>query len=271
MNHTLESSFPLKVELAETNTVFSRLTAWSGLEGNPQQVYIENFGNAKAFIVKGIPDPYFNSVRGLTSEDMDQLDNIIEFYHDHKVSCRFDIPPSVNPDLLLKLAERGYYQSGFHSSLYRFTNKELSIPGSDDGIEVRQIEDSEFNYFGEIYTKAFTMPDFLASAVTANNLVLKDRPGWQFYLATDNHVPAAVAVLYVQDGMASLAAAATLPAFQGRGYHSALLAARINEARKLECDLVVGQARFGSASEGNMKRFGLQLAYTKSIWKEMPK
>lgn len=271
MSRVVESSFALGVELAETNTVFSRLDALKNLEGNPEKVYIESFGNAKAFIVKGIPDPYFNSVRGLTSEDIDQLDDIIEFYRDHKVSCRFDLPPFASSDLLLKLAERGYYQSGFHSSLYHLTKTELPELNNDNGLEVRKIEDSEFNCFGDIYTKAFKMPEFLAPAVTKNNLILKDTLGWHFYLATYHNAPVAVAVLYVQDGMGSLAAAATLPSHQSRGCHSALLAARIIEAKELRCDLVVGQARFDSVSQGNMKRFGLQLAYNKSIWKEMPK
>ncbi|OAB26243.1 hypothetical protein [Paenibacillus macquariensis] len=91
MSRVVESSFAVGVELAETNTVFSRLDALKNLEGNPEKVYIESFGNAKAFIVKGIPDPYFNSVRGLTSEDIDQLDDIIEFYRDHKFGLLFSI------------------------------------------------------------------------------------------------------------------------------------------------------------------------------------
>ncbi|MBD2871966.1 GNAT family N-acetyltransferase [Paenibacillus arenilitoris] len=261
-----------RVESAETNTLFSRLSGMMSKEGNPEQVYIERFGNAHAFMVKGIPDPYFNSVRGVSSEDIDQLDRIIEFYRDHNVPCRFDMPPFASAELLLKLAERGYYQYGFHSSMCgSLPRAEQLIHQIDEAVSVRKIRGSEFSLYGEIYVKAFNMPEFLATAVSQNNLVLEKIPGWHFFLASYRNVPAAVAALYVQDGAGSLAAAATLPDFRGKGCHSALLAARIKEAIDHHCDLIVGQARFGSISQGNMERYGLKMAYTKSIWKELPK
>ncbi|GGD85288.1 acetyltransferase [Paenibacillus nasutitermitis] len=271
MSMEVQQSIARRVESAETSTLFSRLNAIKNLEGNPEQVYIKPFGNATAFIVKGIPDPYFNSVRGLTSEDIDLLDDMIAFYRDHNMPCRFDIAPLVNADLMLKLAERGYYQYGFHSSLYGLPKKELPVPRNmDDGLSIRKLHESEFSLFGEIYTKAFKMPEFLAPSVTRNNYILKDIPGWHFYLASYQNLPAAIAVLNVQDGVGSLAAAATLPMFQGKGCHAALLAARIKESEELHCDFVIGQARFGSISQGNMERLGLRIAYTKSLWKEMP-
>ncbi|TYP71994.1 acetyltransferase [Paenibacillus methanolicus] len=198
MSQAVEASLALRVESAETNTVLSRLSGMRDLEGNPEQVYIERFGNARAFVVKGIPDPYFNAVRGLTSDDIDRLDDILAFYQEHQVSCRFDIPPFVCPDVLLKLAERGYYQSGFHSALYRLADGDLPAARQNEGIVVREMEDNEFNHFGEIYAKAFQMPEFLAPAVTKNNRMLKDKLGWHYFLATDHNVPAAVAVLSVQ-------------------------------------------------------------------------
>ena len=261
-----------RVERAETNTLLSRLNAIRNLEGNPHDVHIGNFGNAIAFIVKGIPDSYFNSVRGLDSSNIDILDDIIEFYRKYNVSFRIDIAPfDLNSELLLKLAERGFYQYGFHSSLCGITEVRSTSTDKEAALTVRKLYENEFSLFGEIYTKAFKMPEFLAPAVAKNNHVLYNEAGWHFYLASYNNSAAAIAVLYVQDGVGSLAAAATLPEFQRRGCQTALVAARIREAAQLECDLVVGQASFGSISQANMERMGLRIAYTKSLWKAVPK
>lgn len=122
-----------RVEMAETNTLLSRLCAIRNIEGNPQDVHIEKFGNATAFIVKGIPDPYFNSVRGLDSSTIDVLDDIITFYRNYNVSCRFDITPfDANPELLIKMAERGFHQYGFHTSLYGFAEVKENMSVLDD-------------------------------------------------------------------------------------------------------------------------------------------
>ncbi|MFX5602888.1 hypothetical protein ABTD90_20290, partial [Acinetobacter baumannii] len=68
------------------------------------------------------------------------------------------------------------------------------------------------------------------------------------------------------DRLCTLGGAAVLPGFRGRGVHSALIGARIHEAAKLECELVIGGADFGSASFRNQPRFGMRLAYVESTW-----
>ena len=40
-------------------------------------------------------------------------------------------------------------------------------------------------------------------------------------------------------------------------------------ANQLGCELIVGQARFGSISQNNMERAGMKIAYTKAIWTKM--
>ncbi|MCZ8520418.1 MULTISPECIES: GNAT family N-acetyltransferase [Paenibacillus] len=241
--------------------------------------------------MKGIPDPYFNSGRGLTNEglgsneSLDELDSILAFYAEHGAACRLDIVPwDTGAELLGALAERGYVHYGFHASLYvpLHASSHTSVSGPDRGqvnriasrperISVRPLGSDEFSLFGDIYVAAFGMPDFLREAVAANNRILCDRPGWHFYLASYDGQPAAVGVLHVKDGAGSLAAAATLPSFRERGCQSALIAERLEEAARQACGLVVGQARFGSGSHANMERSGMRTAYTKALWRKCGK
>ena len=110
------------------------------------------------------------------------------------------------------------------------------------------------------------MPSFLKSGVAKNNEILYHNKHWTFYIADYENEPAGIGVLFIKDGIANLAAAATLPELRNKGIQSALIRERINEAKLQDCDFIVGQARFGSVSQNNMEREGLAIAYTKAIW-----
>ena len=79
--------------------------------------------------------------------------------------------------------------------------------------------------------------------------------------------PAAVALLHMQDQIATLVAAATVPQFRGRGCQTALLQQRIVDAADAGCTLLVTQTRVGTASQRNMERAGMRVAYTSTIWR----
>ena len=102
--------------------------------------------------------------------------------------------------------------------------------------------------------------------VKITNQVLFGKPGWHFYIATIEDTPAGIGVLYMNQGIASLAASATLPDYQQRGCHTLLIQKRIHTAFESQCKLFVGQTRFGSTSQNNMERCGMNIVYTKSIW-----
>ena len=61
------------------------------------------------------------------------------------------------------------------------------------------------------------------------------RPGWSCYVAYDGDAPAGAGALYVDGGVGWLGFGATLPAYRGRGAQSAILAARIEDARRQGC------------------------------------
>ncbi len=87
-----------------------------------------------------------------------------------------------------------------------------------------------------------------------------------FFIAEVQNTPAGIGVLYINNGIASLAASATLPEFQRKGCHTALIQKRLETAIESNCHLIVGQAKFGSGSQNNMERAHMKIAYTKSIW-----
>ncbi|KOO46125.1 GNAT family N-acetyltransferase [Priestia koreensis] len=255
----------LLLEHAEIDCLTSRLTVMEQLPGNPMNVEIKHFGRATAFSVQNIPGPSFNTVKGLQDGDESYVEDILAFYKEKGIPVRFELTPAhVSSNLLTYLAKKGFYQHDFHTSFYKPLIKEEAQMNAS--VSVRELREDEFSLFGELYTKGFSMPPFLASGVASNNQILFGKEGWSFYVAEINGKPAGIGVLFLKDGMATMAAAATIPEQRRKGVQTALLQKRLVEALNQECYLAVSQARFGSVSHANMERIGFQIGYTKTIW-----
>ncbi|MCM3576415.1 GNAT family N-acetyltransferase [Mesobacillus sp. AQ2] len=269
MGLVVDKGLAERLENSEIDTLSSRLTEMQKIDGNPMKVEIQKFGNATAFSVKNIPGPSFNTVKGLRKGDENQIGKIIDFYKQKEIPVRFELTPGhTSPELLTHLSETGYYHNDFHTTLYASRSNELkpSYVLGDQKIVIRKLKSNEFDTFAEIYTKGFEMPPFLKSGIAQNNEILYNIKNWAFYLASYEKEPAGIGVLFIKDRIATLAAATTLPTFRKKGIQSALIKYRIYQAYLKKCDLIVGQAKFGSVSQNNMERAGLSIAYTKAIW-----
>lgn len=252
-----------EIENAEIHMLSSRLKALQALAENPMQVQMKKFGGATAFSSKIIAGPAFNTVKGITNTD--ELDEIISYYQSLQIPCRFEITPAQGTaELFQYLSQKGFYQSSFHTALYSIPREDPSLLPAN--ISVRQLKENEFHIFADIYVRGFNMPSFTKDGVRQNNEILYNKPGWHFFIAEFQNTPASIGVLYINNGVASLAASATLPEFQRKGCHTALIQKRIETAIEFNCKLIVGQARFGSSSQNNMERAHMKIAYTKSIW-----
>ncbi|UOE53888.1 GNAT family N-acetyltransferase [Bacillus sp. CMF12] len=266
MNLVMKSDLAERLDQAETDVLHSRLTAIKNRDGNPMGVEIKRIGQTTAFFARNIPGPSFNLVKGFNEADAEVLDQIVDFYLGKGIPTRLEITPSNgSSDLLKMLHQKGFYQCDFHTTLFAEPSDLMDLP-IHAGIDIRRMQRKDFGLFGEVYTKGFGMPGFLSQGIAENNEVLYGNENWVFYLAFVNNEPAGIGVIFMEEGVANLAAAAVLPSFRNRGVHSALIQARIYQAITNNSELVTGQARFGSASQNNMEKAGLKIGYTKAIW-----
>lgn len=263
MNTIMTVNAAQEIENAEIHMLSSRLALLQAMDGNPMQVQMKKFGSATAFSSKVIAGPAFNTVKGITNTA--QVDEIISYYQSLQIPCRFEITPAQGTaELFQYLSEKVFYQSSFHTALYSIPREDPALLPAN--ISVRQLKENEFHIFADIYVRGFNMPSFTKDGVRQNNEILYDKPGWHFFIAEVQNTPAGIGVLYINNGIASLAASATLPEFQRKGCHTALIQKRIETAIASNCQLIVGQAMFGSGSQNNMERAHMKIAYTKSIW-----
>ncbi|WP_214484913.1 GNAT family N-acetyltransferase [Bacillus sp. SM2101] len=258
------------VEQSEIDALEDRLKLVQELKGNSMGVEIKKFGNAVAFSVKNIPGSSFNTIKGVCSNNVGDIDSMLDFYSSKGIPARFEITPTKSTtELLRTLSIKGYFQSGFHTSLYRGLDEDVQLINEpQSSILIQEISKDDFNIYGEIYTKGFDMPSFLKGNVTENNKILLNNGKWTFYIASVKGEPAGVGALFVKNGVATLAASATVPELRNKGVQTELIKKRIEKAIELRCNIIVGQAAYGSVSQSNMERAGLKVAYTNAIWEK---
>jgi ribosomal protein S18 acetylase RimI-like enzyme len=238
--------------------------------GNPRQLRLETFGDAFAAAATGVPDlDFMNRVHGLRPEDAHHLPAILAFYAGTGIRPWFELFPTEDgvDRVAGAVARAGAVPESYATFLY---GTAAPPPARDAaGVGVGLVAREDVDAFAEVLLRGHGVPEAEVPNAVADHRHWPDQPGWTLYVATVGGDPAAAAVLQVRDGIGYLANAATLPAFRGRGCQTALLVRRIADAEAAGCELVAGQATFGSTSQRNMQRLGLVPACTVTTWRAL--
>ncbi len=96
-------------------------------------------------------------------------------------------------------------------------------------------------------------------------------PGLTRYLARFAGAAAGAASLRCCERIAQLCGSATLPGYRRRGVQTALLAARLLDARDGGCDVAVITTQPGSKSQQNAQRYGFALLYSRAVLVRAPR
>ena len=120
-------------------------------EGNPFAIENKRFGHATAYTMGTWPDSwYHNRVLGLRTEDLDQVGDIVQFYHDRQVPCQIELlPGNLNEALARCLVDHGLYHTVLHSVLYGLPQTSSST--SQENIEIAEIDDTAADLFLDLY------------------------------------------------------------------------------------------------------------------------
>ena len=225
-------------------------------------VELERFGAAVAAVDPSRPElDFVNRVHGLWPEEVDRVADIAAFYRGHGVRGWLELAPSARFESLADaLSAAGAAQVGFHAVLHGAVTA-----ASVDGVEVERDVDPEL--FSDVLLRGHGVPEGARVRDRASVARWAEIEGWRLYLGRLDGAPSGAALLAIDDDVGYLANASTLPELRGRGVQSALVAARIADARAAGCEWIASQAAFGSASMRNLQRAGLQVAYTKAVWR----
>lgn len=186
---------------------------------SPELCELAEIGGATCFALRRAPERTFCRVMGLRSTE--PLDEIAAFYRDTPWWV------SDSHGLASELEARGFTRD---YGWMKFT-RGVGAREAHSDLDVVLVGPERADDFATVVAGGFGMPDW--AKPLAVNVV--GRPSWSCYVAYDDDAPAGAGALYVHERVGWLGLGATLPQFRGRGAQSALLAARIEGARRQGC------------------------------------
>lgn len=210
---------------------------------------------------------------GEKAADLDGLDLVEPAWRERGEPVRFEVASLADPALASALTARGYRLAGFENVSGRRLGTGDTPPALPAGFAVEQLPESDWRLWMEVALDGFEAPDGSApheeryprDVLEAAFVDFAAAPGFHRFVPRVDGVPAGAATMRLDDGLAQLSGAATLPAFRRRGVQSALLSWRLAMARAAGCDLAVVTTQPGSKSQANVIRQGFALLFARAI------
>ncbi|MBI1355203.1 MAG: GNAT family N-acetyltransferase [Acidobacteria bacterium] len=208
-------------------------------------------------------------VLGDPSED--DLDAVEHFFEKRGAPVFHEMSPLIDFELLDRLAARGYRPMELSNVLcLRLKAKNLPRQLAGEGLPARAADKAEAEAWARVGATGWAEFSEYADQVLDLLRISARMPCAMPFVAELDGRPVATAMLQIQDRVALLAGASTIPEARRRGAQRALLAARLARAVDEGCDLAMLCATPGSVSQRNAQRYGFQVAYTRIKWGRWP-
>ena len=209
--------------------------------------------------------------------DTECLANIEEQFAARGARLQAEVSTLASPELHALLASRGYRPSGFENVLGHPLTTDFEPVA---GVEVTPMLPTESSLFADVLVEAFANPDTggvggdeipPSEVIRRWVLLTSSMPGFYGMIARVNGQVAGAAALRFDDHIAQFNGAGTLPRFRRRGVQTALLRARLAEAKRNGCEIGVVVTQPASKSQQNVQREGFSLLYARQLLvKEAP-
>ena len=204
-------------------------------------------------------------VRPPTAADFDALE---AFFRDRGAPVFHEVSPLADPATLTLLNERGYQPFEFTSILFRPIGGEIRLGRPlNPRVRARPVRADEFGVWTETAARGWSETPGLDELFRDLGRITAAWTGAVAFLAELDGRPIAAGNLSLNDGVAHLAGASTVPEARNQGAQLALLDARLRYAAEHGCDLALMGAAPGSASQRNAERHGFRIAYTRIKWR----
>ncbi len=193
-----------------------------------------------------------------------EFDKVERFFSDRGAPTSHEVCSFAAPEAVTLLSARGYSPIEASIVLVRSTQGDAA---SSSPIPVRVAKASEADVWSRTAAEGWAadMPearDFLESF----GALLARARGVTCFMAEQEGRPIATASLNVQNGVALMAGASTIPSARRQGAQQALLNTRLAFARERGIELAMVVTQPGSASQRNAERQGFRPVYTRAKW-----
>lgn len=195
-----------------------------------------------------------------SKEDMERIEG---FFAERGATVFHEVSPIADPAMLPLLADRGYRPVELTTLLFQALEGRVR---SETRVPVREARPDELDLWAETAAEGWRENIDLAGMLGGLMRVVMSAEGSRAYFAEIDGRPVATGALAMNNGVALLAGAATIPEWRHRGVQRSLLEHRLASAAEAGCELAVMGAAPGSASQRNAERSGFRIAYTRIKW-----
>lgn len=252
---------------------------------------IHNYPEVRPFVTqlgRGIavysgPESPANKVIGVGfDEEVEDatFEEIERNYFERGSSVQAEVATLANPALHALLTARGYRLQGFENVLGRIATDSDLLTADTEGITIDTVQEGDLDAWMDVVINGFERPDATGAgsgmplpprqAIETAFRLFSGMPGFRAYVARVGGATAGGGAVRIDEGIAQLCGASTLPSFRRRGIHAALLRRRLYDARCAGCDLTIMTAQPGSKSHFNAQRQGFVLLYSRAMLLKSP-
>lgn len=197
--------------------------------------------------------------------DARALETIEAFYAERGAPTHHEVSPLVDFALPALMSDRGYRPIEFTSIMYRPISHALET-APQSNVTARRADSSDAKTWVDVSVEGWSEYAEYADVIRECEVINAGRDDLELFLAEKDGRPIAAGALAIDDDVAYLAGASTIPAARRQGAQLALLGARLQSAVAAGCTIAMMCAQPGSASQRNAERHGFRIAYTRIKW-----
>lgn len=202
---------------------------------------------------------------------LDDLERIETFFNERSAPIFHEVSPLAHPSVVSLLNDRRYQPFEFTSVMSRPIDPAVRVNASaNPRLHIRVVnrdEQSEQDLWARTAASGWgETPELREFMLSLARVGARSANAVSFFAELEG-IPIATAGLSIQQGVALLAGASTVPAARKQGAQLALLEHRLRYAAERGCDIAMMGALPGSASQRNAERQGFRIAYTRIKWR----
>jgi GNAT superfamily N-acetyltransferase len=195
------------------------------------------------------------------------VEAVEEFFAERDAPVFHEVSPLADAKTVALLNSRGYEPFEFTSVMFRPLAGGAGVSAPNERISVRLAVEGEQEMWARTAAEGWGEFEEVAGIILELSEISARREGALSFLAELDGRAIATAGLFVNEGVALMAGASTIPEGRRQGAQLALLDARLRYAAEQGCDLAMMCALPGSASQRNAERQGFLIAYTRVKWR----
>jgi GNAT superfamily N-acetyltransferase len=274
------ASLASRIERAECSMLSELAHAAASRRGRGEVVVAELGGGVAVYTGPNSPS---NKLAGLGFSDLPsrrEMEIVENAFALRRAPLQVEFASLGDPAIPRMLSARGYELIGFENVLGLPLDSATLDAITTNPVDVARAGADESTVWMDTVATGFLHPDTFDGPPSHESFdrqaiehIFADAiatPSFERFIARRGGQVAGGASLRVNEGIAQLAGAATIPQHRRQGVQTALLRHRLLDAAARGCDIAVVTTQPGSKSSENVQRFGFSVLYVRAILVKAP-